>query len=44
MTIPATEWRTIWYKRRQKGNKTCAQYVKYLAKNGDKMMTNKLHI
>ena len=23
-----------------KGNKTCVQYVKYLAKNGDKMRTN----
>ena len=23
-----------------KGNKTCVQYVKYLAKNGDKMRNN----
>ena len=26
----------------QKGNKTCVQYVKYLAKNGDKMRTKTL--
>ena len=27
-----------------KGNQTCVQYVKYLAKNGEKMRTNIHHI